>query len=246
MISLPRYRLVACSVFTRELCSFVARSHRVVDPEFLEVAAHENSVRLRGRVQDAIDRADTEGYAAVLLGYGLCGNGLAGVRARSVPLVLPRAHDCCSILLGGSAAFQREFGEALSTPWTSVGYLERSADYIRRSDSGKSNGFGLERAELVLKYGEDNAAYLWETLHPELEEKERIFIELEESAPLGRAELVRRETEAEGKGFRVVEGDASVLRSLVDGPWDDARFLTVPPGGEISALYDFEKVMEAK
>jgi len=237
-----RFRLVSCSVFTREICAAVAASPRVVDPLFLEIASHESSNLLRGLVQDAVDAAEGKGYSAVLLGYGLCGNSLAGVEARSIPLVLPRSHDCCGILMGSAAAFLGEFGDCLSAPWSSCGYLERSG-YMR--GAGRSDGFGQEYAELVEKYGEENAAYLWETLHPETDDGTRRFIDLEETAALGRAELVRAEAAAEGKAFRLIRGDGALLRALVDGPWNDADFLVVPPGKRIEAIYDHDRVFAA-
>jgi hypothetical protein len=239
-----RCRLIACSVFTRELCAIVAASPRVVDPLFLELAAHEHADRLRFLIQEAVDAAEGKGYSAVLLGYGLCGNALAGIRARTLPLIAPRAHDCCTVLLGSGAAFQKEFGECLSAPWSSCGYLERNG-YMRRSESGRAGGFGLEYAELVEKYGEDNARYLWETLHPETDDGVRRFIDLPETSGLGRAEKVKAEASAEGKEFRLLAGDGRLLRALVDGPWNDADFLVVPPGKAVEPLYDFERVFQA-
>ena len=244
MTEFERFRLISCAVFTRELCAVVAASRRVVDPLFLELAAHENSARLRSSIQEAIDAAEEKGYSAILLGYGLCGNALAGVRARSLPLVLPRAHDCCTVLLGSGADFVREFGECLSASWSSCGYLERNG-YMRRSETGRASGFGLEYAELVEKYGEENASYVWDTLHPKTDDGVRRFIELRETATAGRAELVRSEAAREGKEFRLIRGDGRLLRALVEGPWDDADFLVVPPGGLIEPLYDFDRVFRA-
>jgi len=245
MDKLERFRLIACSVFTRELCSLVASSPRIVDPEFLEIAAHEKSAVLRSQLQEAVDRCEGKGYSAVLLGYGLCGNALVGLRARSLPLVVPRAHDCCTILLGSSAAFLAEFGETLSAPWSSCGYLERSADYMRRSETGRADGFGQEYAELVEKYGEDNAAYLWETLHPEVDEPVRRWIDMAGTASLGRERLVREEAASAGKEFKRIAGSDRLLRALVEGPWDPADFLVVGPGEAVEALYDFEQVIRA-
>lgn len=241
-----KYRLIACSVFVRELCSLVAASRRIVDPEFLELALHEHSEVLRQGLQAALDRCEGKGYSAVLLGYGLCGNALSGLRARSIPLILPRAHDCCTILLGSSAAFQGEFGETLSAPWSSCGYVERGSDYMRLSETGKSSGYGMEYGELVAQYGEDNAAYLWETLHPELDEPVLRYIDTPSTSALGRSAKIAADAAAAGKEFRLIRGDERLLRALVEGPWDDADFLTVPPGAEIAPLYDFEQVMEAK
>jgi hypothetical protein len=246
MPDLERYRLIACSVFTRELCAFVASSPRIVDPEFLELAAHEQSFRLRALLQEAVDRAEGKGYAAVLLGYGLCGNSLAGVRARSIPLVVPRAHDCCTILLGSRAAFHAEFGEELSASWTSCGYFERSADYMRRSESGRSAGFGLSMEEMIEKYGEENAAYLWETLHPPVDDHTRRFIELSETEAIGRSTVVRADAERTGREFRLIRGDSRLLKALVDGQWNDDEFLVVPPGEAVRPVYDYDRVVEAR
>jgi hypothetical protein len=244
MAEFERYRLIACGVFTRELCALVAASRRVVDPLFLELAAHEHSDQLRSLIQEAIDGAEGKGYSAVLLGYGLCGNALAGVRARSLPLVAPRAHDCCTVLLGSGAAFAEEFGDCLSAPWSSCGYLERNG-YMRRSETGRAAGFGLEYGELVERYGEENARYVWDTLHPETDDGVRRFIELPETAAAGRADLVREEAAREGKEFRLIPGSGRLLRALVEGPWDDADFLVVPPGCAVEPLYDFERVFRA-
>jgi len=75
----------------------------VVDARFLSKGLHDRGARvMRAGLQAAIDEAeaDAEKYDALALGYGLCGNGLAGLEARSVPLVLPRAHDCITLLMG--------------------------------------------------------------------------------------------------------------------------------------------------
>jgi len=241
---LEKYRLIACSVFTRELCAIVARTRRVVDPDFLELALHERSDMLREQVQDRIDAAEGKGYAGILLAYGLCGNSLAGVKARSIPLVIPRAHDCCTIFLGSSKAFVAEFGESLSARWSSCGYMERGSDYMRRSETGKASGFGLEYGEMVEKYGEENAAYLWETLHPEPEETDLRYIETASTEALGRAELIRAAAVEQQKEFKLIRGDERLLRGLIEGPWDDRDFLTVPPGAGIKALYDFDRVLD--
>jgi hypothetical protein len=244
MPEFERFRLISCSVFTRELCAAVAASRRVVDPLFLELAAHEHSSNLRSLIQGAIDAAEGKGYSTILLGYGLCGNARAGVRARTLPLVVPRAHDCCTVLLGSGKTFEREFGQCLSAPWSSAGYIERNG-YMRRSETGRADGFGLEYAEMVEKYGEENAQYLWETLHPETDDGVRRFIDLAETAAVGRAEIVREEAAREGKEFRLIRGDGRLLRSLVDGPWDEADFLIVPPGHAVEPLYDFDRVLKA-
>jgi hypothetical protein len=57
--------------------------------------------------------------------------------------------------------------------------------------------------------------------------------------PDGRFERWAREQAAErGWKFEKLQGDMSLLQRLVDGPWDEADFLTVPPGGRVAVTYD--------
>jgi len=255
---MPKYKLISCDVFQRELCAAIAESPNIVDPEFLELGLHQNSENLRRRLQERVDEASLRGpsvsrgpYDAVLLGYGLCGNGLAGLTARGLPLVLARAHDCCTILLGSRAAFLKAFGESLSASWSSAGYIERgaaehSSPYFRVSELGRSSGMGLEYEELAAKYGEENARYVYDTLQPPMEEKELRYIETPETAFLGYAEAMRAKAAEEGKEFRLLRGSSRLLRALVAGSWSEEEFLVVPPGASIRPLYDHERVIEAR
>jgi hypothetical protein len=254
---MAKYKLISCNVFQRELCAAISVSPNVIDPEFLELGLHLKSESLRSTLQARIDlaTADSElaaaeggtrgAYDAVLLGYGLCGNGLAGVQARSLPLVMPRAHDCCTVLLGSRAAFEERFGSSPSASWSSSGYIERGTGYFRASELEEGGGVGMEYDKLVELYGEENARYVWDTLHPELDDPALRFIELEETASLGYADRVRAEAAEQGKEFLLLPGSSRLLRALVAGSWDEEEFLVVPPGAKVSPLYDHEKVFEA-
>ena len=110
-----RLKVIACNVFTREVCLCIARSPHVIDVEFTELGEHINCAQLREAIQERIDATDlsAKNYEAVALAYGLCGNSIVGLTARQTPLVIPRAHDCCTILLGSKQKFQEHFGEGL-------------------------------------------------------------------------------------------------------------------------------------
>lgn len=260
---MSRYKLISCNVFQRELCAALAGQPGLVDPEFLALGLHERPELLRTALQERIDLVSAASdaatgtpaawggvaektYDAILLGYGLCGNGLAGLQARTIPLVLPRAHDCCTLLLGSRAAFIEHFGESLSASWSSAGYIERGATYFRSSDMGVNIGYGLEYADLVAKYGEENAVFVWETLHPVIEETTLRFIETDETAALGYAEQMRVRAADEGKDFVLYRGSSRLLKALIAGGWDEEEFLIVPPGAKVEPSYDHKRIFDAR
>jgi hypothetical protein len=241
---MAKYKLISCNVFQRELCAAIADSPNIIDPEFLELGLHERPEGLRAEVQARVDEASAD-YDAILLGYGLCGNGLSGLRARAQPLVLARAHDCCTILLGSRAAFLERFGDNFSAPWSSAGYIERGTRE-HGSMYFRAMGFGLEYDQLIEKYGEENGRYIWDTMHPAGEEPVLRFIETAETAGLGYAQAMRAKAAEEGKEFLLLPGSSRLLRALLSGSWDDGEFLVVPPGWRIAPLYDQDRVFVAE
>jgi hypothetical protein len=241
-------KLLSCNVFLREACLAIAHSPHTVDPEFFELGEHAQPDRLRQSLQariDAVER-DAKQYDAILLLYGLCGNASIGLRARETRLVIPRAHDCCTILLGSKDRFREHFEQNPSTPFGSVGYLERGS-YFLRTDLGDGRiHYGDQYAALVEQYGEDNAKYVWESLHPEaLQSADHhvVFIDIPETSALGGEEKFRRKMEAEGRTYRRLEGDMRLIRNMLDGRWDPGEFLVVEPGQQTSGVYDWHEVI---
>lgn len=241
-----KYKFICCEVFMREACLAIANTNNTIDPEFTPKGAHEESKVLRELIQKKIDETEVqEEYDAILLGFGLCGNSTEGIRARSIPLVMPRAHDCCTIFLGSKEKFIEHFKDNLSKEWSSTGYMERGSSYLRDSDLDKTLGFRTSYEEFVELYGEENADYLWETLHPKIEDNELIFIDIPETSKLRYSEKLKEFAEKEGKTVKVLQGDMRLIRKLVDGEWDEEEFLIVQPGKMIKSQYDYEKVVSS-
>lgn len=238
-----KLKLISCNVFLREACLAISQSPHVVDPEFHKLGAHENAARLHREIQESIDAAEGNGYDAIVLGYGLCGNAAVGITARCIPVVMPRAHDCCTIFLGSKERFKECFSRNLSAQWSCTGYMERAEDYFRETDTGKLLGLDRTYKDFVREYGEENARYIWETLYRRLEPEDYIFIDIPEIPSSWHLEKLRALAAQKGKEVKVLEGSMRLLRGLMQGDWDERDYLIVPPGRSVAALYDCDTVV---
>ena len=242
-------KLIACNVFTREACLAVSESPHVVDLEFTELGEHVHSDTLRALLQGRIDAAEQAGkrYDAILLGFGICGNSTVGLRARSIPLVLPRAHDCCTVLLGSRQIFQEHFKDNPSTPFSSSGYIERGSYYLRLEEGHGAVFYGDVYKAYVEQYGEDNARYIMEAMHPKQEggDDRAVFIDIPETRHLGYEERFREKAAADGKTVVTLPGNVGLIRKLVNGTWEPSEFLVVHPGQTIQGVYDWDEIVRA-
>jgi len=243
-------KFICCDVFARLACRFVSESPNVVDIEFVHMLAHDEPKKLNRIIKEIIDASVNDPrrkYDTVILGYGLCGNSVTGLSC-PITMVIPRAHDCCTIHMGCKEKFMEAFGETLSARWSSVGYYERChmIDSVY-TGTGQLASYktSAEYMKYADEYGEDNADYIWETMHPEIETDEAFYIKTDGFEYSDALENYKTEIENAGKKLRVVDGDASMLKALIDGEWDDERFLTVPPGKKITGVYDMRYVMKA-
>lgn len=243
-----RIHVVACDILARPVYLCAARSPHVVDLTLLRRGLHDDPPDLRTQLQRSIDAA-SDACDAVVLGYGLCGGAAAGIEARSVPVVLPRAHDCITLFLGARERYDTQVRDHGPTYWYVTDQLER-LDESTAGTVGAGYASDTEeeieatRAEYVRKYGEDNAEYLMEVLGAWRHLYRRAaFISLG-VADDTRAEAVARDQAARrGWDFERLDGDLVLLRRLIDGEWGD-DVLVLQPGERLAMSYD-EGVVKA-
>lgn len=242
------FKLLACDVLTRELSYCIARCPHTIRPAFTPKGEHTVPARLNALLQGQIDASESEGvaYDAILLGYGLCGNAAVGLTARSFPLVVPRAHDCTTLFLGSKGAFEEHFGANPSQGWTSVGYSERGGGLISDGTTRGEPEMDASYAQMVELYGEESAAYLWDTMHPEKHSPDVLFIDVPETREPHIIERIQAETAQLGKCLRQVPGSIRLMEALLAGDWSSDDFLVVPPGHSIKGVYDHREVIAAE
>ena len=237
-----RLKLIACEIFYREFCAAVARSINQIDVEFLPKGLHDiGQAGMSARIGETLAAVDPSQYEAVLFGYGLCSNGLVGLAADRIPLVVPRAHDCITLFLGGKERYLEYFHAHPGVYFKTSGWIERGEGLTQYAQDSIQHQSGMVQTyeELAAKYGEDNAKFLYEQLCDMTRNYSGLtFIEMG-IEPDDRFERQARE-EAEERGWRFdkLAGDMTLIRQLVDGPWDAERFLVVPPGGRVAASFD--------
>jgi hypothetical protein len=152
MIPIPNYPVVvvACQVF-QDLFARFAKPGMVQKFIFLDYGLHRVPRKLNRAVQETLDALVEP--SLVVLGYGLCGNGLHGIRAGKHTLVISRADDCIAIFLGSYASYQREFKAEAGTYYLTKGWLESGSNPLQ------------EYQEYVQKYGVQKADWLIDSLY---------------------------------------------------------------------------------
>ena len=238
-----RLKAIFCQVFTREMEDALSRSPHVVDAEMVAMGLHNLGVQMRPHLQERIDAADGAGYDAILLGYALCGRGTEGLRARRTQLVLPRAHDCVGVLMGGRDRYARYFQNHPGVYYRSPGWIEFQTPDLKLQPAfaSQKNPMGEQTTldEFIAKYGEDNGRFLYEQFSSFRRHYSGLtYISTGVAADEACRAQARAEAAKQGWAFEEVKGSLTLLDRLVSGPWDAADFLVVAPGSEVRATLD--------
>ena len=230
---LLRLLLIACKVLYREFCYYAAVSRNLVELRFLKQGLHNEPTKLRECAQTEIDAADESGaYDAILLGYGLCSNGVEGLRSSKHKIVIPRAHDCITFFLGSKERYARYFEDHPGTYWYTPGWIETdgAADRPR---------YDAVYREYMEKYGEDNARYIFEVLQSWTKHYDRAaYMDLGFCDNTTYRDHTKNVAAERGWEYVEVDGDPSLVIDLLEGNWDAERFLVLEPGETVRATHD--------
>ena len=248
--------LIACAVF-KNLLENLLPDDLAAEVTFLDYGLHAIPKKLNIAIQEALDAIEEP--SLIVLGYGLCGNGLDGIQAGKHTLLIPRADDCIAIFLGSYAAYRREFDENPGTYYLTKGWLESGSDPLNEYEG------------MVEKYGQETADWL---MNVQYQHYKRLLFVAHTQEELGkygpRARKVGAYMAQWGVQYEEINGSDAYLRQLASVACDlelaDSDFLVIYPGYEfkvvdamitnfhlpestlimlISALADKENVMNA-
>jgi hypothetical protein len=216
--------VIACKVFQDLLDRFMPDG-MAEQVTFMDYGLHRVPNKLTWAVQDAIDQIEQP--SIVVLGYGLCGNGLKGVKSREHTLLVPRADDCIAVLLGSYQKYIQEFEKVPGTYYLTKGWLESGSNPLQ------------EYQEYTQKYGEESAQWI---MDQQYRHYERLVLVAHSQEDMDKyrpqAKEVAKYCERWDMRYEEILGSEGYAHRLVkvamerDGADED--FLVIPPGGEIT------------
>ncbi len=215
--------IIACQVMQSMLADLLPDG-LASEVTYMDYGLHRTPSKMTWTLQDQIDAVEQP--SLIVLGYGLCGNGLNGIQARQHTLLVPRTDDCIAILLGSREAYLREFEAEPGTYYLSKGWLESGSNPLN------------EYREYVEKYGEEDAQWIMDTQYKNYE---RLVLVTQNETDMDsyrpQALEVAEYCQRWGMRYEEIVGSDQYVRRLVEvaaalGTVDE-NFLIVPPGGEI-------------
>ncbi len=228
-----RLAVVACGVLSLDLRKTARELGIEPHFEILPGGLHNNPEELRRRVQQAVDSLSRDrSYHRIVIGYGICGRGMAGIHAREVPLAMPRVHDCIALFLGSDAAYRREFERFPGTFYISAGWYEENVEPLTRKRPCVYMGDRrVYYDDLVRERGEEQAGKAFDFFSSWKKNYQRAaFIDTGVGRPDVYIAHTREMADKNGWCYERLEGSRALLSELLTARETGDGVLLVPPG----------------
>lgn len=189
---------------------------------FLDYGLHARPTEMQPALQERLDALPEP--ATVIIGYGLCGNGVVGLSAGRHTLVLPKVHDCVAMVMGSHQAYLDDFRSNPGTYYLTRGWLDIGEDPLH------------EYKRIVKRRGREFAERVIGSLYGGYR---RICLlafsseEIDEIRPRA-APIVEFCQERWGVSYDEIIGDPSFIERLAQPDLHQEQFLLIPPGGEVT------------
>lgn len=170
-----KIKLIGCDSTKNEVSSLGIPDS--MDCEFLDFNYHGKPDLLHIRLQEIINQS--QNFDLIIMTYSRCSNVVVGLISPRVPLLLPKTHDCISLLLGSNERQLKLLKENPGVYYFSRGWLDYGrtpyAEYLEYVDR-----FGQKKAADLIRmlYGSYNKAVLIITLGTQDIEKYREKVRL--------------------------------------------------------------------
>lgn len=232
-----KLKVISCMVLSKEIYYLACNSKHEISVCTVPQKLHTVPEKLSTVIQNKIDEAEQEdNYNAICLAYGLCSNAAVGLHSSKIPLVITKAHDCITLLLGNRKKYNKLFDHYNGGAyWYSKGWIAndlfempspRHFEKIREIYKDKFDEECIEyliseEKKWVEKY--NSLVFIdWNNLDTENEQKETAEI----------ADALNLE-------YILESGSDKLLRKLLNGQWDSNDFLIVEPGKSIAPSNDY-------
>ena len=209
--------LIACATMKKEINQMLSKSTRPYkDVRWIESGLHNVSGKLHQVIQNELDRIDEAEH--VVLAFGACGNAISELKIGNYKMIMPKVDDCISLMLG-SYRRKKMILDYGMTYFVSYGWLHGETSIHEEYLSCVSK-YGRETADMI--YHDILGAYHYlGVLDTGVEDLNSL---MSEAAPVA---------EDLHLSMMPLLTELDYLRDLINGPWDDDRFLCIEPYGMI-------------
>ena len=206
--------IVACRVMEPEL-EFVRAQNPSVDIRYLDQGLHRTPDKMAPLVQEQIDKIANDAER-VVLGYGLCSNGIVSVATTRQGLLVPRCHDCVAFFMGSLEAHKKAFEERPGTYYLTPGWIEEGKDPL-----------GIVENDYMERFDRETSVWVMEE---ELKHYTHIVLI---NTGVGDMEKPRKRAMENAQFFKKeyeeIQGNLGYFKKLIEGPYTDQDFFSLPP-----------------
>lgn len=211
--------IVACRVMQPEL-DRARQGNTLVQIRYIDQGLHRIPQNMAGKVQEQIDQV--AGFATrIILGYGLCSNGIVGVTARKQGLIVPRCHDCIGLLLGSPAAYKKAFERRPGTYYLTRGWVAEKKDPL-----------GIVENDYVPRFSRETAFWVMEEELKHYTHIALIDTGVGELGPL--RQRAKENARIFKKEYEEIKGSLEYFVKLIRGPYSAGDFFMVGPSQQVT------------